>query len=130
VCDRLIDCFKEGKFVLISSEAILEEFASVLNEPELIKKYGYSVKSVQSLLFAIRQNAVLTEISLNLHLSRDATDEKFIECAIAGRVHFLVSEDKDFLDDQELRKALREYGIEIVSALEFYKQITLLIELA
>ena len=115
---------------MISSEAILEEVASVLNEPELIKKYGYSVKSVQSLLFAIRQNAVLTEISLNLHLSRDATDEKFIECAIAGRVHFLVSEDKDFLDDQELRKALREYGIEIVSALEFYKQITLLIELA
>lgn len=130
VCDKLIDCFKEGKFVLISSKAILEEVALVLNEPELIKKYGYSAESVQGLLSAIRQNAVLTSISLNLHLSRDAADEKFIECAIAGRAHFLVSEDKDFLDDKKLRKALREYGIEIVSALEFYKQITLSVEVA
>jgi len=130
VCDKLINCFKEGKFVLISSEVILEEVASVLNDHELIKKYRYSAESVQGLLSAIHQNAVLTSISLNTHLSRNATDEKFIECAIVGRVHFLVSEDKDFLDDKELRKALREYGIEIVNALEFYKQIDLSVELA
>lgn len=130
VCDQLIDCFKEGKFVLITSKVILEEVASVLNEPELIKKYRYSAESVQGLLDAIRQNAVLTEISLNLQLSRDAADEKFIDCVITGRAHFMVSEDKDFLDDKKLQKALREYGIEIVSALEFYKQITMSVERA
>jgi putative PIN family toxin of toxin-antitoxin system len=129
VCDRLVDCFKKGNFVLISSQEILEEVASVLNDSELIKKYRYSSESVQGLLSAIRQNTILTSISLNLHLSRDATDEKFIGCAIAGRAHFLVSEDKDFLDDKELQKALREYGIEIVSALEFYKQIILSMEI-
>jgi len=101
-----------------------------LNDSKLIKKYRYSSESVQGLLFAIRQNAILTSISVNLHLSRDATDEKFIGCAIAGRAHFLVSEDEDFLDDKKLRKALREYGIEVVSALEFYKQIILSIEVA
>lgn len=101
-----------------------------MNDSKLIKKYRYSSESVQGLLFAIRQNAILTSISVNLHLSRDATDEKFIGCAIAGRAHFLVSEDEDFLDDKKLRKALREYGIEVVSALEFYKQIILSIEVA
>ena len=53
------------------------------------------------------------EVPFSHQLCRDAGDNQVVDCAISGRVLFLVSYDKDFLDDPELRHALFEYGVTV-----------------
>jgi putative PIN family toxin of toxin-antitoxin system len=49
--------------------------------------------------------------------SRDAKDDPFLACALAGRADFIVTKDKDLL---ALRKP---FGVEIVTPREFYRQV-------
>ena len=46
-----------------------------------------------------------------------------MDCAIFGRVHFLVSGDNDFLEDANLKRILWEYGVKIVDISEFYQNL-------
>ena len=48
-----------------------------------------------------------------LSICRDPNDDKFFECAVAGRAQYIVSEDKDILDVGEIE------GIKTVTADEF-----------
>ena len=54
---------------------------------------------------------------------RDAEDDKFVNCAIFGRVHFLVSSDNDFLEDANLKRIVWEYGVRVVDIFEFYNRL-------
>ena len=47
----------------------------------------------------------------------------FVDCAVSGRVQFLVSYDNDLIDDSELKQALFEFGVEIVDAPNFLQKI-------
>ena len=47
----------------------------------------------------------------------------FVDCAIFGRVQFLVSYDNDLIADPELRQALFEHGVEVVDPPTFLERI-------
>ena len=111
--DRLLALWLDGRFVLVLSQAIVDEIRDVLLRPCLIEKYRYAPEAAERLINLLIQWALLVEIPLSLGLCRDVNDDPFVDCAILGRVQFLVSYDKDFLDDS-LRQALFERGIEVV----------------
>ena len=111
--DRLIALWLDGRFVLVLSRAIVDEVRDVLLRPYLVGKYRYSPEAAERLINLLIQRALLVEIPFSLGLCRDVNDDPFVDCAVLGRVQFLVSYDKDFLDDS-LRQALFERGIEVV----------------
>ncbi len=45
----------------------------------------------------LRRRATLVQPAITIRLSRDPADDKFLECAVAGRADCLVSEDRDLL---------------------------------
>lgn len=121
ISHKIFQLWQEDKFLLITSEDILNEISEVLKRPFLIEKFGYEKNRVDHLINLITQKAILVKPEFSLKLCRHEHDDKFIDCAILGRAKFLVSEDNDILDDLKLKKQLFEYGIETNSALEFYR---------
>jgi len=120
---QLLDLWKIGRFVLVLSKDIVEEIFEVLLRPELINRYPYSQKDVENLANLINQRAIIITPQISFDYCRDPDDNKFITCAIVGRVQCLVSGDNDLIDDKQLQRTLREYGIRILSAFEFVRKI-------
>ena len=74
-------------------------------------------------LISLLPQANIVEVTSSAELCRDPKDDKFIDCAISGRVQFLVSYDKDLVDDAELKRALFEFGVEVIEPPNFLKEI-------
>jgi len=123
ICYKVVQRWKEDDFILVLSGEILSEIRDVLNRPFLIRKYGYSLAEVEQLVDLIWQKGVIISPTFSLYLCRDAEDDKFVDCAIFGRVHFLVSSDNDFLEDAKLKRILWEYGVRVVDIFEFYNKL-------
>jgi putative PIN family toxin of toxin-antitoxin system len=121
--DKILEHWKVDDFLLIASQEILKEIKDVLKRPWLIEKYGYDLEQVDKLVELVAQKAIFVEPAFSLKLCRDVNDDKFIDCSILGRVQNLVSEDRDLLDDGNLKRQLFEHGVEVLNAFEFYKKL-------
>ena len=120
---RAVDLWKDESFILVLSDEIIDEITDVLFRPNLMNLGAYTSSDVQTLIERIYEDAIIVESRNDFQLCRDPNDDKFINCAIVGRVHYLTSGDKDFLEDETLKKALYEYGITVLSASDFVAQI-------
>lgn len=72
---------------LYVSDAILAEYREVLSRPELRIRKGLR----QQLLQLIRSNSHSVTPGRLLQVTRDPDDNKFLECAEAGRADYLVT---------------------------------------
>jgi uncharacterized protein len=80
---------------LIISQATVEEVNGVLRRPGF-EKYLSEEERLEFITALVRE-AVLVEVIEKLDVCRDPQDNKFLEAAIAGRAHCIVSGDKDLL---------------------------------
>lgn len=126
---KIIELWKNEYFLVVASENIQNEVEDVLKRPWLMEKYGYSHHEVDQIIELISQKAIFVEPFFSLSLCRDVNDDKFVDCAVLGRVKFLCSQDYDLLADENLKKQLLEYGVEILEAASFYERITNLAEM-
>ena len=121
--NHLLSLWRERRFVLVLSQPIIDEVEKVLSRRALRLKYGYTLPEVKDLIDLLHQ-ANIVEVNTTFGLChRDPTDNMFLDCAILGRVQFLVSTDNDLIDDSELKQALFEYEVEIVDPPSFLKEI-------
>ncbi len=120
--NHLLSLWREKRFVLVLSQPIIDEVEKVLLRRKLRRKYQYTLTEVSNLLELLRL-ANIVEINTYLELCRDTTDNMLVDCAVSGRVQFLVSYDKDLVDDAELKRALFEFGIEVIEPPNFLKEI-------
>ena len=121
--DRILGLWRGDRFVLVLSETIFSEIRTVLLRPSLIRRYRYSPEAVSQLIDLLTQQAILIDMPFSLKLCRDPKDNPFVDCAVLGRVHFLVSYDNDILKDPKLKGVLFEFGVEIVSPPIFVERI-------
>ena len=115
LANNLLSLWLDGRIVLVLSQAIVDEIRAVLSRPRLIRKYSYTPQAVTQLINLLVQRAIIVEVPFSLELCRDATDNPLVDCAVLGRVQFLVSYDNDLLDDATLQQAIFEFGVEIVN---------------
>ena len=113
LANRLLSLWQAGRFVLVLSHAIIDEVQTVLSSRKMLRQYRYTLDEVANLIDLLYR-ASIVEITSSFELCRDATDNMFLDCAVSGRVQFLVSTDKDLIDDAELKQAMFEFGVEIV----------------
>jgi putative PIN family toxin of toxin-antitoxin system len=107
----IFDAFLDKKFDLIVSTDILLEYEEVLG----LKANGFVAKNAMELLNAAT-NVEKTEVFYRWNLiSQDPDDNKFVDCAIAGKAHFIVTHDSHF-------NVLHQIGfpkVEIMTANDF-----------
>ena len=124
LANLLLSLWREGRFVLVLSPTIVEEVQAVASRPRLMRKYRYTPQEVNALIHLLTQQAIIADVPFSFALcQRDMTDDKFIDCAILERAQFLVSYDKDLLDDSRLKQALFEFGVEVVEPPVFLENI-------
>jgi putative PIN family toxin of toxin-antitoxin system len=122
LANYLISLWLDGRFVLVLSQAIVDEVRGVLLRPALMRELQYTRTEAMRLINLLSQ-ARIVEVTSSFELCRDPKDDMFVDCAVSERVQFLVSYDNDLIDDSELKQALFEFGVEIVNPPNFLKEI-------
>jgi putative PIN family toxin of toxin-antitoxin system len=117
---QILQAWRDGRFLLILSEDIIEEVKEVLNRPRIRDKYRHlTPATIGRLINLLRRHSVLVPGKLNLAVvTRDPDDDKVIIAAIEGRAEYIVTGDADLID-------LKRYqDIRIVRPAEFIKLLT------
>ncbi len=122
LANHLISLWLEGRFVLVLSQAIVDEVRGVLLRPALMRELQYTRTEAMRLINLLPQ-ASIVEVTSSAELCRDPKDDTFVDCAVSGRVQFLVSYDKDLVDDARLKRALFEFGVAVIDPPNFLEEI-------
>lgn len=101
------------RYVIVLSPEIIVEILDVLHRSSLRQRFPQIDGVAVERALAIIENAEVVEPRKRLKVCRDPGDDKFFECALAGRADYIVSEDADILAVGEFE------GIKAVSASEF-----------
>lgn len=115
---RVLQAWRKGRFILVTSESILNEVSRVLNYRKIKAKYYLKKKDIEELLFALYLGSDLTPDRLKVQvITQDPEDNKFISCALEGHADYIVT------GDEHLLKIKEHKGIKMVTAHEFLKAI-------
>jgi putative PIN family toxin of toxin-antitoxin system len=114
----LIQAWKEGRFILVASEALLAELFEVLARPKFRRYVTW--EDVEELGELLYERVELVEPTIHIRLCRDPKDAVFLDVAISGRVPYLVTGDDDLKGDEALKSKMHKvYGVHIMSVPEF-----------
>ena len=110
----LLERWKAGKFTLLFSPVIFDEYFEVIARP----KFDQQERDIRALAELLAERAVALTPRLKIDVCKeDPDDNKFLECAVAGAADFIVSGDQHLL-------RLKEYqGIKIVTIKEFFQAL-------
>jgi len=115
---RLYEAWRADQFVLLVSEPILAEIDAVTARPELWRKLRVTPREARAVPLRLRRRAVLVRPDVTIRMSRDPTDDKFLECAVSGAADYVVSADADLLSLREVRV------IPILDAPTFWRRLS------
>lgn len=91
-----IDALLKGNhIILLFSQALLEEFISVVQRPKF-KKY-FSQTDIKDLLSKINSKALFISINSRVTICRDEKDNFLLDLAKDGKASHLITGDKDLL---------------------------------
>lgn len=115
---KIINCWREREFVLVTSPKILQETKRVLNYPKIAKKYYLNKEKINELMqgFSLFSEVCKPTKKISV-IQQDPEDDKFLEAAITAGADFIVSGDIHLLNLQKYQ------GIEILTAKEFIKAL-------
>ena len=112
---KIIEAIFSSKVTAFASPEIVQEYFETYRE--IHKKY--ESKGNYTVLGQILNKTQIIVPNQEVHVCRDSDDDKFISCALDARCLYIVSGDKDLLSIKSFK------DIEIVTAAEFLKQISL-----
>jgi uncharacterized protein len=116
---QLLNAWREGRYMLVTSPAIIAEVVEVLESPRISKKYLIRHQDVENLVDVLKTDAVLVpgEAGVKGSVPRDPRDEMFLACAIDANADCIVSGDRHLLDLKTFR------GIPILTVNEFAEEL-------
>lgn len=112
---KIMDAWRERKFIVITSESAIHEAERVMAELASSGKYSIANEDIQSMSNLLREDALLVSGLMDVQgaVPQDSDDEKFIAIALEGEATVIVSDDHHLLD-------LGKYGnISIQTARQF-----------
>src|SRR5450432_555444 len=108
----ILDLAANKRVAMFVSPEIMAEYETVLRRP----RFKIAPKRVDQVLSIIRRTSTLVKPARRLSISRDESDNRFYECAEAGKVNFLITGNtKDF--------PLNHKGTMIVTPRDFIERI-------
>jgi putative PIN family toxin of toxin-antitoxin system len=116
---QLLNAWREGRYILVTSPQIIAEIVEVLESPRISKKYLIRQEDVENLVDLLKTDAVLVpgQAAVKGSLPRDPRDEMFLACAIDANADCIVSGDRHLLDLQTYR------DIPILTVREFAEEL-------
>jgi putative PIN family toxin of toxin-antitoxin system len=119
----LFKAWQQRAFYLVMSVQLLAELQNVIVRPK-IQRFLRPGRAKRFLDLIHERAIFVTPATYTPITCRDPKDDMIIATAIAARASFIVTSDKDLLDDENLQRALADYNLRVVYPLEFLKLIT------
>lgn len=92
---KVLEAWSDERVEVVVSVEILEEYVRVGDE--LARRYpGVDLGPALELLAV--SSTLVAALPLELSISKDPDDDKFLACALAAKARYLVSGDRDLLD--------------------------------
>ncbi len=115
-----IMAWEAGRFGVVGSIALLDEYRRVLIYPDIAKLvYPELLRAFQSHL---ARDIEIVDILEEIHVCRDPDDNKVIATAIFGSVDYLVTEDND-LKTPEIIALLKRFNIAVITMEDLVKTL-------
>jgi len=112
---EVLKLWRNGLIQLVVTNDILSEYSNTTNR--ISKKYqNVNINSILELLTI--KSEIISETIVKPKVSRHSADDKFLHCAISGKVSIIVSGDKHLLE------LVKFNNIEILPPSEFIKRFT------
>ena len=115
----ILDAWRAGRYLLITSPAIIFEITSVLESLWRGRKYRLTREDVTELARLLEQDALVVPGQADVRgaIAEDPTDEMFLACALDAAADFIVTGDHHLLDLKSYR------GIPIVTVQQFSEHL-------
>jgi putative PIN family toxin of toxin-antitoxin system len=95
---RIMASWEQGEFDVLISAPIIDEVGRVLRYPRIAKRHKQDEKAIQRFLALLSSEAVVIETAAILDVVKeDESDNRYLECAVAGKAQFIISGDKHLL---------------------------------
>ena len=115
---ELVSLWQRGAITVLLSREILEEYLRVLAYPEFQLSEGEIKELIEEELLPFVQ---IIKPGLRVHvIKRDPSDNKFLECAVAGKADVVISGDKELLAIRHYRQVRIHTPSQFLKA--FYRQ--------
>jgi putative PIN family toxin of toxin-antitoxin system len=116
---EVLNAWRERRFLLLSSSAIVAEVRAVMQYPRIHKKYHLSNDDVEQTITLLEHDSLLVAGDANVagSVPDDPKDEMFLACALNGQADVVVSGDHHLLDLGVFR------DIPIINARQFLAQL-------
>lgn len=97
---EILNAWRERRFLLLSSPAIVAEIRAVLRYPRIHRKYPLTDAEIDQVISLIEHDALLVPGSADLagSVAADPKDEMFLACALDDQAEVIVSGDHHLLD--------------------------------
>ena len=95
---RILNLIDKNELSNIISKEIIKEYYEVINSDEIIDKVEDKKLKMLKIAHKVINNSEIVESSVKITTVReDPDDNKILECAKAGKVDFIISNDKHLL---------------------------------
>ena len=91
---KILEAWRDGKIQLLLSPAIMDEYQKVMRELS-VQFPGIKVEALID--FVVVHSEIILPPSLPPVIQTDPSDDKFLECAVAGEATCIVTGDKHLL---------------------------------
>lgn len=96
---KILDLWKKHKLIVIASESVLDEYLRTIHA---IAKRASRPDLYRSWAILLPSRLRLVMIEKSFRLCRDPNDDMYLDCAIAGKAHYIVTGDRDLLALQQI----------------------------
>ncbi len=111
---KILKAWRDERFHLAASPAILDELDRVLRYPKIGRLLGWSAAEVADFVEDVAGLAIMTPGKLVLAvITDDPSDNRYLECAVESQADCIVT------GDHHLKDLVQFQGIEILSPREF-----------
>lgn len=116
---QLLNAWREGGYMLVTSPPIIAEIAEVLEAPRISKKYLIGQEDIEHLVDLLKTDTILVpgRAAVKGSVPQDPRDEMFLACAIDANADCIVSGDRHLLGLQTYR------GIPILTVKKFAEKL-------
>lgn len=111
----ILDAWRAGQYLLITSPPIVAEIKRVLETTRMKEKYLINRRDIEQLIILLEKDAVIVPGRTDVEnaIPDDPSDEMFLACAMDAAADCIVSGDRHLLDISEYK------GIPIITVNEF-----------
>ena len=97
---QVLDAWRERRYLLVTSPAIIAEIRATLNYPRIRRKYAITDEDIEQLVVLLEQDALVVPGDADVagSIPQDPADEMVLACAVEAQASAIVSGDRHLLD--------------------------------